>query len=225
MAETLRDGLPLALSGFAFWARDIDGFEGLPDPALYKPWVQWGLLGSHFRLQGRLSPRVPWIYDSKRYPGEDEACSKVLRESVACKLALMPHLLRTALEGHLKGTPVMQAMFLEFGGTGLNTLNLDTQYMLGSDLLVAPVFDEGGEVTFYVPLSGKENTPGADSAAKQSKWRSFFDHVKTYEEGRWYTESHGFDTLKRRRSICRQYSSCIIPRMEVLLGKQKSLVL
>jgi alpha-D-xyloside xylohydrolase len=196
MAETLRGGLSLALSGFAFWAHDIGGFEGLPDPALYKRWVQFGLLGSHSRLHGSSSYRVPWIYDPERYPGEDEACSKVLRESVARKLALMPYLLRTALEGHLKGTPVMRAMFLEFGEFDPNTWNLDTQYMLGSELLIAPVFDKGGEVTFYVPFSGQVGSASNGvPIAKQAKWRSFLDRGKTYEEGRWYTETHGFDTL------------------------------
>ncbi|KIW93263.1 uncharacterized protein Z519_05868 [Cladophialophora bantiana CBS 173.52] len=189
MAETLRGGLSLALSGFAFWAHDIGGFEGMPDPALYKRWVQFGLLGSHSRLHGSSSYRVPWIYDSHKYPGEDEACSKVLKESVERKLALMPYLLRTALEGHRKGTPVMRPMFLEFGDCDMNTWNLDTQYMLGSELLVAPVFDKTGEVTFYVPFSSQDTT------ASPSKWRSFFDHGKTYDEGRWYTETHGFDTL------------------------------
>ncbi|ETI28961.1 hypothetical protein G647_01413 [Cladophialophora carrionii CBS 160.54] len=196
MAETLRGGLSLALSGFAFWAHDIGGFEGLPDPALYKRWVQFGLLGSHSRLHGSSSYRVPWIYDSKQYPGEDEACSKVLRESVGRKLALMPYLLRTALEGHAKGTPVMRAMFLEFGESDPNSWNLDTQYMLGEELLIAPVFDKGGEVTFYVPFSGQPgSTSNAASTAKQAMWRSFFDHGRTYEEGRWYTETHSFDTM------------------------------
>ncbi|KAH0833593.1 hypothetical protein AYO21_05272 [Fonsecaea monophora] len=192
MAETLRGGLSLALSGFAFWAHDIGGFEGLPDPALYKRWVQFGLLGSHSRLHGSSSYRVPWIYDPDKYPGEDQACSKVLKESAERKLALMPYLLRAALQGHLKGTPVMRAMFLEFGETDMNVWTLDTQYMLGSELLVAPVFDKGGEVTFYVPLARTDTNA---TPTTQSKWRSFFDHGKTYEEGRWYTEKHKFDTL------------------------------
>ena len=186
MAETLRGGLSLALSGFAFWAHDIGGFEGLPDPALYKRWVQFGLMGSHSRLHGSSSYRVPWIYDPDKYPGEDEACSKVLRESVERKMALMPYLLRTALEGHVAGTPVLRAMFLEFGDDDPNVWPLDTQYMFGSQILVAPVFSKIGEVTFYVPFSSRQG---------EAKWRSYFDHHKTYKEGRWYTETHGFDTM------------------------------
>lgn len=78
----------------------------------------------------------------------------------------------------------MRAMFLEFP-EDLNTYAVDTQYMLGSNLLVAPVFDET-EVTFYVPRSDDD---------KHGKWVSWFDHHKTYEPGQWYTETHGFDRL------------------------------
>ncbi|KAK6526330.1 hypothetical protein TWF694_004928 [Orbilia ellipsospora] len=190
MAETLRGGLSLALSGFAFWAHDIGGFEGLPEPALYKRWVQFGSLGSHTRLHGSSSYRVPWIYDEKDYPGEAEACSKVLRESVKRKFALMPYILRAALEAKEKGTPMMRPMLMEFGETDMNVWNLDTQYMLGSDLLVAPVFSRDGEVSFYVPKSS--------SGGKKGRWVSFFHDRgfgKVYEEGNWYTEKHGFDTL------------------------------
>ena len=83
------------------------------------------------------------------------------------------------------GTPVMRAMLLEFP-EDQNVWNVNTQYMLGPSLLVAPVFSEDGEVTFYVPRTGSET---------KAKWRSWFDHEKVYEEGMWYTETHGFDTL------------------------------
>lgn len=181
MAETLRGGLSLGLSGFGFWAHDIGGFEGRPSPALYKRWVQFGLLSSHSRLHGSSSYRVPWIYEGE----EGEHCSAVLRECVLRKLSLMPYLLRCALESKEMGTPVMRAMLLEFP-EDVTVWNVDTQYMLGPNLLVAPVFSEDGEVTFYVPRTGAET---------KAKWRSWFDRGKEYEEGRWYTETHGFDTL------------------------------
>lgn len=58
MAETLRGGLSLALSGFGYWAHDIGGFEGKPDPGLFKRWIAFGLLSSHSRLHGSGSFRV-----------------------------------------------------------------------------------------------------------------------------------------------------------------------
>ncbi|KAJ6257908.1 Alpha-glucosidase [Drechslerella dactyloides] len=216
MAETLRGGLSLALSGFAFWAHDIGGFEGLPEPALYKRWVQFGALSSHTRLHGSSSYRVPWIYDEKDYPGEVEACSKVLRESVVRKLALMPYMLRTALEAKESGTPVMRAMLVEFGETDPNVWSLDTQYMLGGELLVAPVFTADGEVSFYVPRTG-------GGGSKDAKWRSWFDRKKTYDEGQWYTETHGFDTmpmLVRPGAVVPYNPSVVTPDGDVVSGLQ-----
>ncbi|MDR3020084.1 MAG: alpha-xylosidase, partial [Treponema sp.] len=60
MAETLRGGLSLGLSGFGFWSHDIGGFEGIPNAALFKRWLAFGLLSSHSRLHGSHSYRVPW---------------------------------------------------------------------------------------------------------------------------------------------------------------------
>jgi alpha-D-xyloside xylohydrolase len=177
MAESLRGGLSLMLSGYIFWASDIGGFEGTPPPALYKRWVQFGLLSSHSRLHGSSSFRVPWIY------GED--CSAVLRDCVRRKIALTPYILLEALRGHATGTPLMRPLFLEFPDD-LSTYAVDTQYLFGSNLLIAPVFSEEGEVTFYVPRSADDEC---------GKWVSWFDHSKSYESGRWYTETHGFDTL------------------------------
>ncbi len=39
MAESLRGGLSLMSSGFGFWSHDIGGFEGKPDPAVFKRWI------------------------------------------------------------------------------------------------------------------------------------------------------------------------------------------
>ncbi|KAJ0417006.1 glycosyl hydrolases family 31-domain-containing protein [Aspergillus carlsbadensis] len=188
MAESLRGGLGLSLAGYIFWASDIGGFEGTPPPALYKRWVQFGLLSSHSRLHGSSSFRVPWIY------GED--CSDVLRDCVKRKIALTPYLLAEALTGSREGVPLMRAMFLEFPND-LNTYSIDTQYMFGGNLLVAPVFSDEGVVTFYVPRTEEEERG-------DGKWVSWFDHGKSYEGGRWYTETHGFETLPilvRPRSV------------------------
>ena len=106
MAESLRGGLSLGLSGFGFWSHDIGGFEGTPPAAVYKRWVPFGLLSSHSRLHGSQSYRVPWTFD-------DEAVD-VLRFFTRLKCRLMPYLYAQARQAHLHGTPVMRAMLLEF---------------------------------------------------------------------------------------------------------------
>jgi alpha-D-xyloside xylohydrolase len=142
MAETLRGGLSLGLSGFSFWSHDIGGFEGTPNPALFKRWLAFGLLSSHSRLHGSDSYRVPW--------NVDEESVEVCRFFADLKKSLLPYLLKTAREAHEKGIPVLRAMFLEFPRDPVCPL-LDRQYMLGADLLVAPVLSADGIVEYYLP--------------------------------------------------------------------------
>ncbi len=142
MAESLRGGLSLGLSGFGFWSHDIGGFEGLPPAALYKRWIAFGLLSSHSRLHGSSSYRVPWRYD-------DEACD-VLRFFTKLKCRLMPYLFGAAVEACETGVPMMRAMLLEFPDDPACD-HVDRQYMLGGALLVAPVFRDDGRVNYYLP--------------------------------------------------------------------------
>ena len=101
MAESLRSGLTWGLCGFAFWASDIGGFEGMPGSEVYKRWCEWGLLGSRSGSHGSGSYRVPWIYDQagNRRDGEGERVrsSEVSRRAVGLKLRLMPYMLRCGL--------------------------------------------------------------------------------------------------------------------------------
>jgi alpha-D-xyloside xylohydrolase len=170
MAESLRGGLSLGLSGFGFWSHDIGGFEGTPTPALFKRWVQFGLLSSHSRLHGSKSYRVPWDYG-------DEAVA-VTRSFTGLKHRLMPYLYRAAVQARDAGTPVMRAMLLEFPEDPA-CHPLDRQYMLGDDLLVAPVFTEEGTVDYYVPAG---------------TWTNILTGEQVSGPG-WQRETHGFDTL------------------------------
>ena len=170
MAETLRGGLSLAFSGFAFWSHDIGGFEGTPDPAVYKRWTAFGLLGSHSRFHGSNSYRVPWAFD-------DEAV-EVTRIFTHLKMQLMPYLFQAGRDAAATGVPLARPMQLEFPGDPA-VAYLDRQYMLGRDILVAPVFTATGEVEFYLPAG---------------TWT----HLLTGEEvqgGSWRREHHDFTSL------------------------------
>ncbi|WP_425840874.1 alpha-xylosidase [Streptomyces fractus] len=170
MAESLRGGLSLSLSGFGFWSHDIGGFEGTPDAAVFKRWLAFGLLSSHSRLHGSSSYRVPWEFG-------DEAVD-VAGKFTKLKHRLMPYLYGAAAEAHTTGVPLMRPMLLDFPGDP-TARALDRQYMLGPDLLVAPVFSADGDVEFYVP---------------EGTWT----HLLTGErvEGpAWRRERHGFDSL------------------------------
>lgn len=162
MAEELRGGLSLSVCGYGFWSHDIGGFEQTASADVYKRWCAFGLLSSHSRLHGSTSYRVPWLFD-------EEACH-VLRKFVRLKCSLMPYLYGQAVKAHKEGIPMMRPMFLEFP-EDLTCETLDRQYMLGDSLLVAPVFKESGEVSYYLP---------------EGVWTDYLTG-EIQEGGRWYT--------------------------------------
>ena len=170
MAESLRGGLSLGLSGFGFWSHDIGGFEQTASADVYKRWAAFGLLSSHSRLHGSSSYRVPWNYD-------DEAV-QVLSKFTKLKCSLMPYLFRAALQAHEHGTPMLRSMLLEFPDDP-TCAHLDLQYMLGDSLLVAPVFSHDGSVTYYV---------------HQGRWTNLLNGEQVEGPG-WKRETHDFMSL------------------------------
>ncbi len=170
MAESLRGGLSLGLSGFGFWSHDMGGFEQTAPADVYKRWCAFGLLSSHSRLHGNSTYRVPWLFD--------EEAVDVLRHFTQLKCRLMPYLFAAAVEAHQSGIPMMRAMHLEFpDDPACDTL--DRQYMLGGSLLVAPVFTHEGTVDFYLPAG---------------MWTHYLTG-KVVEGGRWIREIHDFFSL------------------------------
>ncbi|QGQ94858.1 alpha-xylosidase [Paenibacillus psychroresistens] len=167
MAESLRGGLSLGLSGFGFWSHDIGGFENTSTADVYKRWIAFGLLSSHSRLHGNQSYRVPWTYD--------EEAVDVLRFFTNLKCSLMPYLFAASVDASVKGLPVMRGMVLEFAEDP-TTHHLDRQYMLGDSLLVAPIFNDQGEAKFYLP---------------QGTWTNFFTGESVQGE-RWISQSHTY---------------------------------
>jgi len=166
MAESLRGGLSLGLSGFSFWSHDMGGFEDTSTADVYKRWAAFGLLSSHSRLHGSSSYRVPWLYD--------EEAVDVVRFFAKLKCRLMPYIFSTACEGVEKGLPLMRPILLEYE-QDLTAQYLDRQYFLGESLLVAPVLHENGEESWYLP---------------EGKWTHFLTG-EVREGGRFYT--HTFD--------------------------------
>lgn len=170
MAESLRGGLSIGLSGFGFWSHDIGGFENTAPAHVYKRWCAFGLLSSHSRLHGSKSYRVPWAYD-------DESCD-VVRFFTQLKCRMMPYLYREAARANARGTPMMRAMMMEFPDDPACDY-LDRQYMLGDNVMVAPVFTEEGEVQFYLP---------------EGRWTHLW-HNDELDGSRWHKQQHGFLSL------------------------------
>ena len=90
----------------------------------------------------------------------------------------MPYLFQAAVQAHATGEPVMRPMVVQFPDDPA-CATLDRQYMLGPDLLVAPVFSADGVVEFYLP----------DGA-----WTHLLDG-EVVEGGRWFRRTYDVHSL------------------------------
>ena len=170
MAESMRGGLSLTMSGFGYWSHDIGGFEDTSTPDVYKRWAAFGLLSTHIRFHGSTSYRVPWAYD-------DEAVD-VVRFFTKLKLSLTPYLYSSAVRTSRTGVPMMRSMVLEFENDPVCQY-LDRQYMLGDSLLVAPIFNDRGEAYYYLP---------------EGAWTNYLTG-ETVEGGVWRKEHHDYMSI------------------------------
>lgn len=141
MAATLRGGLSFGLSGFTFWSHDIGGFVTAAPEDLYKRWTPFGMLTSHVRSHGN-PPTEPWEYSTDFMNG--------FRLADNMRYELMPYIYAQARHSSENGLPMVRALFVEYPEDPGAWL-IDDQYLFGSDILVAPLFETSTSRDVYLP--------------------------------------------------------------------------
>ncbi len=141
MAAELRGGLSFGLSGFTYWSHDAGGFVDRAPRDLYRRWFAFSALTSHTRTHGA-PPREPWAYD--------EAFTDDFRRAINLKYTLMPYIYAQAKESSAHGYPMLRTLFFEFPDDP-TSWSIDDEYMFGSNLLVAPLIEEGNDRKVYLP--------------------------------------------------------------------------
>ena len=141
MAAELRGGLSFGLSGFTYWSHDAGGFVNRAPQDLYRRWLGWGVLTSHTRAHGA-PPREPWEYD--------DAFVEDYRRMIELKYSLMPYIYAQAKYSSEHGFPMLRTLFFEYPNDPTSWL-IEDEYMFGSDLLVAPLIEEGSSRKVYLP--------------------------------------------------------------------------
>jgi len=131
MLSTLHAGLSFGLSGFPFWSHDIGGFVQSTPEDLYRRWLPFGFLSSHTRSHGA-PPTEPWLYNQE--------FTDYYRASAELKYKLMPYVLEQAKKCTETGLPMVRALFVEYPADPVAWM-VEDQYLFGSDILVAPIFD------------------------------------------------------------------------------------
>jgi len=147
MAASLRGALSWALSGAAFASFDMGGFFGIPEltdppsPELYVRWSQMGLLFSHSRAHGHTAPREPWAYG--------EPALSIFRRYAQLRYRLLPYLYAAARRAP-EAIPLARPLVYDHPSDP-TTYHVDDEYLLGPDLLVAPMFKPRGSREVYLP--------------------------------------------------------------------------
>jgi alpha-D-xyloside xylohydrolase len=142
MGSTLRGGLSHGLSGVPFWSHDAGGFHGTPTPDLYVRWAQFAALSPLVRFHGTTS-RLPWDF-----PADAE---RLVVEALRLRYRLMPYIYSSAVESARTGIPLMRALLVD-NPADPAAWGAELEYLLGPDLLVAPMHDPSGERDVYLPV-------------------------------------------------------------------------
>jgi alpha-D-xyloside xylohydrolase len=147
LAGTIRGGLQIGLSGFAFWSHDVGGFHTLPSfmndrpsDELYVRWTQVGVFSSHLRFHGS-SAREPWEYG---------AVADIVREWLKLRYALIPYLLKEAEAAIADGTPMFRSLVVDHDDDPV-AWTIEDEFRCGRSFLIAPILSPSGIRDVYLP--------------------------------------------------------------------------
>ncbi|HLM55687.1 MAG TPA: glycoside hydrolase family 31 protein [Pyrinomonadaceae bacterium] len=128
--------LNLGVSGVSFAGSDVGGFSGNPSPELYARWLQAAALSPFFRSHSEYvsKPHEPFAFGPE--------FTDINRRTIELRYRLLPYLYTAFREHTRDGSPVMRPLWFEYPSDE-RTYMTDDQYLVGRDLLVAPVVVEG----------------------------------------------------------------------------------
>lgn len=126
----------LSISGVPFVGSDIGGFAGESSSELFTRWLQAAALTPFCRSHAEIGScdREPWSHG--------EQFEAINRASIELRYQLLPHLYSLFFEHEQTGAPVMRPLWFDYP-LDQRTYEVEDQYLVGSDLLVAPVVSEG----------------------------------------------------------------------------------
>ena len=168
MAGSLKGGLHLGLSGFAFWSHDVPGFHSQPDfmnspvdEQVYVRWTQFGVFTSHMRYHGT-SKREPWHYPS---------IAPIVKRWWRLRYRLIPYIISESKRAIHSGGSLVEALLTRHPHDR-QCWHIDDEYYFGEAFLVCPVMSSTGKRDIYLP---------------EGPWVNFFTG-ETLIGGRWYKD-------------------------------------
>ncbi len=149
--------LRAAFLGFPIWGSDTGGYYEFKDREVFARWIEFSTFSGLMEVGG-VGAHAPW--DMPTEPRVDEELIEIYRRYSEIRVALADHLASLAAEAGRSGMPLVRPMVFH-DRTDPVLRDLWDQYLLGPDLLVAPVWRTGErEREVYLP---------------KGRWRSWWD--------------------------------------------------
>jgi len=144
----MANGLSMAMSGFPFVGHDIGGFDGpKPDAELLCRWVEMMALHpravmNSWKPQESNPATLPWMY---------EQVEPQIKQALNLRYRFLPLIYHPSWQSHTSAKPLISPLMLHF--TDADCVGLFDQFMLGPDVLVAPVTKPGlASRRVYLPV-------------------------------------------------------------------------
>lgn len=135
----------LGLSGFAFCGTDIGGFGADCTPELLCRWIEAGCFSPLFRNHSAKGTKKqePWRFGKE--------VTDINRKYIALRYKFLPYIYDLFYQGETTGLPIMRPLVLHYPNDP-NVRNLNSEYLVGDSLLVAPVLEQGADKRMvYLP--------------------------------------------------------------------------
>jgi alpha-glucosidase len=126
----------LGLSGQPFVGADIGGFGANTNPELFARWIECGALTPFCRNHNATGniDQYAWAFG--------EVIEGIARSALELRYRLLPYIYSAFMQSAESGAPVQQPLVFAFQND-TTVRDIDDQYLLGSQLLVAPVYTQG----------------------------------------------------------------------------------
>lgn len=163
LGSLITDMLNRAIGGAYGFNTDIGGYadyaSGSPTRELFVRWSQAAALMPFMRNHNSSSTghRTPWSYD--------EEVVDIFRHHAELHLAARPLIMQLWREALATGMPVTRPLWLQYPDDDVAAAQ-DQQFLLGPDVLVAPVVTDGArsrEVYFPDATTGRDVAPGQEN--------------------------------------------------------------
>ena len=155
--------------GCYYWAHDIGGFRGEPNPELTTRWTQFGTLSAALRVHSTKDPKLdrrPWL--------ADELYTNAMRRMYHLRSLLMPYIYSCVWQTHNTMLPLNRSLFIDYG-TQEESFENAQEFTFGDLILAAPITTPG---------------KGVDKRATQKVWfpkgETWYDYFtgERFEGGR-----------------------------------------